>query len=74
MHGASEYLPLGKRRYDEETDTLTLGEVTDTQAWVVENGDLVVHWGPDGYGGFDPTGVVLRRAQAYFGKLQPVGG
>ena len=45
--GVSAYLPLGKRGYNVETDTLTLGTVVEDPALVTENGDLMGYWQVD---------------------------
>ena len=42
--GASAYLPLGKRGYDPNSDTLTLGAVVGDPAGIMESGDLVTYW------------------------------
>ncbi len=64
--GASSYLPLGRRGYDAETDTLTLGATMSDPAHVTENGDLVTYWRelpPDPV--MDPIGVTIRRASKH---------
>ena len=70
--GASAYLPLGKRGYDGNADTLTFGDTVDQPGRVVENGDLVVHWGTDRYGDIEAVGVVLKQASSYLEKLKPL--
>ncbi len=59
--GASAYLPLGKRGYDPDADTLTLGEADVSHS--TENGDIVTYWRetPD----MDLIGVTLRRASTH---------
>ena len=39
--GASAWLPLGKRDYDAETDTLTIGVASEDEVLVTENEDIV---------------------------------
>ena len=67
----SAWLPLGKRDYCEETDTLTIGHGTETATVVAENGDLVAYWRPDEYDPDDltPIAVDLRNASKH---LAPV--
>ena len=69
--GISSWLPLGKRGYCEETDTLTIGRGAETATVVAENGDLIAYWRPDQY---DPSfllpiAVGLRNASEH---LAPV--
>ena len=54
--GVSAWLPLGKRGYCAETDTLTFGHSTETATVVAENGDLAAYWRPDQY---DPGETVV---------------
>ena len=67
----SAWLPLGKRGYCEETDTLTIGRGVETATVVAENGDLVAYWAPDEYDPADlvPIAVDLRNASTH---LAPV--
>lgn len=67
----SSWLPLGKRDYCEETDTLTIGRGAETATLVAENGDLVAYWRPDEYDPDDltPIAVDLRNASKH---LAPV--
>lgn len=67
----SAWLPLGKRGYCEETDTLTIGRGAETATIIAENGDLVAYWGPDEYDPGDtvPIAVGLRNASQH---LAPV--
>ena len=69
--GISSWLPLGKRDYCEETDTLTIGRGADTATVIAENGDLVAYWRPDEYDPDDltPIAVDLRNASKH---LAPV--
>lgn len=69
--GISMWLPLGKRGYCEETDTLTIGRGVETATVVAENGDLVAYWAPDEYDPADlvPIAVDLRNASKH---LAPV--
>lgn len=63
----SSWLPLGKRGYCEETDTLTIGRGVETATVVAENGDLVAYWAPDEYDPADlvPIAVDLRNASKH---------
>ena len=63
----SAWLPLGKRDYCEETDTLTIGCGVETATVVAENGDLVAYWAPDEYDPADlvPIAVDLRNASKH---------
>ena len=67
----SAWLPLGKRGYCAETDTLTFGHGTETATVVAENGDLVAYWRPDQYDPGDTVAVAvdLRNASKH---LAPV--
>ena len=69
--GISAWLPLGKRGYCEETDTLTIGRGVETATIVAESGDLVAYWAPDEYDPADlvPIAVDLRNASKH---LAPV--
>lgn len=69
--GISAWLPLGKRAYCRETDTLTFGDGVKTATVVAENSDLVAYWGPDEYDPDDltPIAVDLRNASKH---LAPV--
>lgn len=69
--GISAWLPLGKRGYCEETDTLTFGDGVAKATIIAENGDMIAYWAPDEY---DPTDLVaiavdLRNASLH---LAPV--
>ena len=69
--GIGAWLPLGKRGYCAETDTLTIGRDVETATVVAENGDLVAYWAPDEYDPDDlsPIAVDLRNASKH---LAPV--
>ena len=69
--GISAWLPLGKRAYCKETDTLTFGNGTETATVIAENGDLIAYWRPDEYDPDDltPIAVDLRNASKH---LAPV--
>ena len=69
--GISAWLPLGKRGYCAETDTLTIGHGTETATVIAENGDLVAYWRPDQYDPsyMTPIAVDLRNASQH---LAPV--
>ena len=69
--GAAAYLPL-QRGYDPETDTLLLGEKTNSPELITENGDFIGYWQvyedePKGF--MDPVGVLIRDASKH---LAPV--
>ena len=66
--GASKYLPLGRRGYDADADTLTLGVTANDPAHMTKNGDIVTYWQetpnePEPF--MDPIGVTLKRASKY---------
>ena len=67
----SAWLPLGKRGYCVETDTLTIGHGVETATVVAENGDLVAYWAPDEYDPDDlsPIAVDLRNASKHLGPV-----
>ncbi len=70
--GGSAFLPLGKRGYDPDTDTLTIGTATDDPDLVTENGDFIGYWEVDkldAKGFRDSIGVALRNASVH---LAPV--
>ena len=69
--GVSAWLPLGKRGYCKETDTLTFGGNAETATVIAENGDLVAYWSPDQYDPdyLLPIAVDLRNASKH---LAPV--
>ena len=69
--GVSAWLPLGKRGYSKETDTLTFGSDAETATVIAENGDLVAYWSPDQYDPdyLLPIAVDLRNASTH---LAPV--
>lgn len=69
--GISAWLPLGKRGYCAETDTLTIGHGTETATVIAENGDLIAYWRPDQYDAsyLMPIAVDLRNASKH---LAPV--
>ena len=69
--GIGAWLPLGKRGYCHETDTLTFGHSPETATVVAENGDLVAYWRPDQYDPGDTVviAVDLRNASKH---LAPV--
>lgn len=74
--GASAWLPLGKRDYDAETDTLTIGLSSGNKVLVTENGDIVGYWVPDELepsDSMDAIGVALRNASVHLGKMQVLG-
>jgi hypothetical protein len=69
--GVSGWLPLGKRGYCEETDTLTFGDSVAEATIIAENGDLIAYWAPDEYdpGDLVAIAVDLRNASHH---LAPV--
>ena len=74
--GASAWLPLGKRDYDAETNTLTIGLSSGNKVLVTENGDIVGYWVPDELepsDSMDAIGVALRNASVHLGKMQVLG-
>jgi hypothetical protein len=64
---ATDFLPLDTdRSYDADTDTLTLGDKSDADCRVVENGDFVGYWQEcDGGRYWDVVAVDLRRASVH---------
>ena len=65
---ASLYLPLGKKGYDAETDTLLMGDSTSDPALITENGDFIGYWKVDedySDGFLYPIGVVVKRASVH---------
>ncbi len=71
---ASTYLPLGKRGYDAETDTLLMGRATTEPELISENGDIIGYWEmdedePDEC--LNPIGVAIKRASVHLGKVIP---
>ena len=74
--GTSAWLPLGKRDYNAETDTLTIGLSSGDEVLVTENGDIAGYWVPDEMDPsefMDPIGVALRNASVHLGKMQVLG-
>ena len=74
--GASAWLPLGKRDYDAETDTLTIGLSSGEEVMVTKNGDIVGYWVPDELDPsdfMDAIGVAIRNASVHLGKMQVLG-
>ncbi len=68
---ASAYLPLGKKGYDAESDTLLMGRTTSEPELITKNGDLVGYWqvdedNPDGI--LNPIGVAIKRASVHLAK------
>ena len=69
---ASAYLPLGKKGYDAESDTLLMGRATSEPELITKNGDLVGYWqvdedNPDGI--LNPIGVAIKRASVHLAKV-----
>lgn len=69
--GISAWLPLGKRGYTREADTLTFGDYAEPPAVVGEYGDLITNWRRDSSanGGLTLVSVDLRKASKH---LAPV--
>ena len=74
--GTFAWLPLSKRDYDAETDTLTIGLSSVEEALVTENANIVGYWAPDE---LDPSdfmnaiGVAIRNASVHLGNMQVPG-
>ncbi len=69
---ASAYLPLGKKGYDVESDTLLMGRATSEPGLITENGDIIGYWqvDDDNPGGIpNPIGVAIKRASAHLAKV-----
>ncbi len=69
--GISAWLPLGKRGYSKEADTLTFGDYEEPPDVVGKYGDLILNWRRDSStaGGLTPVSVDLRNASKH---LAPV--
>ena len=67
----SAYLPLGKRDYDQRTDTLLLGR-NSSACRAVGNNDFVVYWAPDPDDPewMIPVGVELKAASERLGHVR----
>ena len=71
LTGASAFLPLGKRGYDDSKDQLVLGSVIET-AQVEINGDIQTFWVPDGEDPdsfMDPVAVIICNASTHLGQI-----
>ena len=71
--GASAFLPLGKRGYDAETDTLQLGNAMNEHDKGTENGDITVRWRRDKELNSDylcPMGVEIRNASVHIANMK----
>ena len=69
---ASLYLPLGKKGYDADTDTLLMGDSTSDPALITENGDFIGYWkvfegDPDGFRA--PVGVAIKNASVHLAEV-----
>ena len=69
---ASVYLPLGKRGYDPESDTLLMGRATSEPELITKNGDIFGYWqmdddNPDGIP--NPIGVAIKRASVHLASV-----
>jgi uncharacterized protein YuzE len=74
---ASVYLPLGKKGYDAETDTLLMGDSTSDPALITENGDFIGYWKmykDVEVEEFDPVGVALKQASVHLAKVNAILG
>ena len=74
--GLSGYLPLGKRGYDSESDTLLLGRTPAPGVepeLIIENGDIAVYWqtldDDDADGVPHPIAVAVKRASVHLAKV-----
>ena len=74
--GLSGYLPLGKRGYDSESDTLLMGRTPTPGVepeLIIENGDIVVYWqtvdDDDADGLPHPVAVAVKRASIHLAKV-----
>ena len=68
---ASVYLPLGKKGYDPESDTLLMGRESSEPELITKNGDIVGYWQMDGDnpdGVPNPIGVAIKRASVHLAK------
>ena len=71
LAGASAFLPLGKRDYDDLKDQLVLGSVME-DAHIETNGDIQTLWvpykdDPDSF--MDPVGVIICNASRHLGQI-----
>ena len=69
---ASAYLPLGKKGYDPESDTLLMGRATSESELITKNGDIIGYWqmdndNPDGIP--NPIGVAIKRASVHLAEV-----
>ena len=74
--GLSGYLPLGKRGYDSESDTLLMGRTLAPGVepeLIIENGDIAVYWqtvdDDDADGVPHPVSVAVKRASVHLAKV-----
>ena len=74
--GLSGYLPLGKRGYDSESDTLLMGRTLAPGVepeLIIENGDIAVYWqtvdDDDDDGGPHPVAVAVKHASVHLAKV-----
>ena len=59
--------------YDPQTDTMTVGTITDDPALITENGDLVAYWRPDPEdpaGFMEPIGIAVRNAKGNLARVR----
>ena len=69
---ASLYLPLGKKGYDAETDTLLMGDSTSDAALITENDDFIGYWEVfegDSDEFRDPVGVAVKNASVHLAEV-----
>ena len=78
--GLSAYLPLGKRGYDSESDTLFMGRTPAPcvkPELIIENGDISVYWqtvdDDDSDGIPHPVAVAVKRASVHLAKVNNRG-
>lgn len=68
----SLYLPLGKKGYDADTDTLLMGYSTPDPELITENGDFIGYWkvfegDPNRFR--DPVGVAIKNASVHLAEV-----
>ena len=68
---ASAYLPLGKKGYDPESDTLLMGRATSESELITKNGDIIGYWQVDGDNpdrSPNPIGATIKRASIHLAE------
>ena len=78
--GLSGYLPLGKRGYDPDSDTLLMGRTLAPGVkpeLIIENGDIAVYWqtvdDDDADGVPHPVAVAVKHASVHLAKVNNRG-